>query len=72
MTRREIGETAFTILAIAALWPAILGWNHPVYQVIMGIVLVVLSALVVNKFRRIRRMYDQTKVEAKQRRNEEG
>ncbi len=67
MTRRELAEAVFTILAIASLWPAILGWNHPIYQVALVIVLTVLVILVVGKFRRMRQVYDGTKVEAKKR-----
>ena len=67
MTRRELAEGAFTILAIAALWPAILGWDNPIYQVALVIVLTVLVILVVGKFRRMRQVYDETKVDAKKR-----
>lgn len=72
MTKREIAEWIFTILAIASLWPAMLGWNHPVYQVAMGVVLAILVVLVVGKFRRMRKVYDGTKVEAKKKMKEEG
>jgi membrane protein implicated in regulation of membrane protease activity len=70
MTRREIGEAVFTILAICSLWPAILGWDHPLYQVVLVAVLAVLVILVVHKFRRIRQMHEETKLEAKKRRRD--
>lgn len=67
MTRREIAESVFTILAILALWPVILGWDHPVYQAVLVVVLVILAVLVVHKFRRIRQMYEDQKPEARKR-----
>ena len=68
MTTREKLEAGFTILAIFALWPVILGWENPVYQVVLGVILVVFIALVAQKFRRIRSIYNASKVEAKKRR----
>ena len=68
MTTREKLEAGFTILAILALWPVILGWENPVYQVVLGVILVVFIGLVVQKFRRIRSIYNASKVEAKKRR----
>ena len=67
MTTKEKFETGFTILAILALWPVILGWENPVYQVILGVFLVVFIVLVVQKIRRIRAMYNDSRVEAKKR-----
>lgn len=67
MTTKEILEAGFTILAILALWPVILGWENPAYQVVLGVILVVFIALVVQKFRRIRAIYNATRVEAKKR-----
>ena len=72
MTTREKLEAGFTILAILALWPVILGWENPVYQVILGVILVVFIALVAQKFRRIRAIYNASKVEAKKRRPRPG
>ena len=68
MTTKEKLEAGFTILAILALWPFILGWENPVYQVVLGVILVVFIVLVAQKFRRIRSIYNATKVEAKKRR----
>lgn len=68
MTTREKLEAGFTILAILALWPVILGWENPVYQVVLGVILVVFIGLVAQKFRRIRSIYNASKVEAKKRR----
>lgn len=68
MTTKEKLEAGFTILAILALWPVILGWENPVYQVVLGVILVVFIVLVAQKFRRIRSIYNATKVEAKKRR----
>lgn len=67
MNRREILEAAFTILAILALWPVILGWEHPIYNVLLGVILIIFIVLVANKFRRIKHMYDENKVTAKKR-----
>ena len=55
------------ILAIVLLWPSILGWDNPIYQVALVIVLAVLVVLVVGKFRRMGQVYDETKVNAKKR-----
>ncbi len=68
MTTKEKLEAGFTILAILALWPVILGWENPVYQVVLGVILVVFIVLVVQKFRRIRTIYNASKVEARKRR----
>lgn len=67
MTTKEKLEAGFTILAILALWPVILGWENPAYQVLLGVILVVFIALVAQKFRRIRSIYNATKVEARKR-----
>lgn len=63
MTRREIVETIFTILAIVSLWPVLLNWDHPMYQVFLGVILVILCYLVVGKFRRIRKEFDKSKID---------
>ncbi len=68
MTTKEKLEAGFTILAILALWPVILGWENPVYQVVLGVILVVFIVLVTQKFRRMRAIYNATRVEAKKRR----
>ena len=68
MTNKEKLEAGFTILAVFALWPVILGWENPIYQVVLGVFLVVFIALVAQKFRRIRSIYNASKVEAKKRR----
>ena len=68
MTTKEKLEAGFTILAILALWPVILGWENPLYQVALGVILVVFIVLVAQKFRRIRSIYNATRVEAKKRR----
>ena len=65
MTKREIGESIFTILAIIALWPVLLNWEHPLYQVFLCIILVVLCVLVIGKFKRLRDEFDKTKIETK-------
>lgn len=67
MTRKEKLEAGFTILAIFALWPVVLGWENPVYQVVLGVILVIFIALVAQKFRRIRAIYNTSKVEARKR-----
>ncbi len=68
MTTKEKLEAGFSLLAILALWPVILGWENPAYQVVLGVILVVFIALVVHKFRRIRAIYNKTRLEAKKRR----
>lgn len=68
MTKKEKLEAGFTILAILALWPVILGWENPLYQVVLGVILVVFIVLVAQKFLRIRAIYNATRVEAKKRR----
>ena len=70
MTRREIVESIFTILAIIALLPVLLNWEHPLYQVFLGVILVILCVLVIGKFRRIRKEFDKTKIETKRRRKD--
>ena len=72
MTTKEKLEAGFTILAILALWPVILGWENPVYQVVLGVILVVFIVLVTQKFRRMRAIYNATRVEAKKRRPPDG
>jgi len=67
MTNKEKFEAGFTLLAILALWPVILGWENPIYQVILSVFLVVFVVLVVHKIRRIRGMYKESMVEAKNR-----
>ena len=67
MKRREILESAFTILAILALWPVILGWEHPIYNIMLGVILIIFIVLVINKFRRVKHMYEERKIEAKKR-----
>lgn len=57
MTKSEIAERIFTILAIAALWPMILGWHSLIYKIILVVILVILSVLLVNKFRRINQVF---------------
>lgn len=72
MTTREKLEAGFTILAILALWPVILGWENPLYQVALGVILVIFIVLVAQKFRRIRAIYNATRVEAKKRKPSAG
>ena len=67
MTRKEKLEAGFTILAIFALWPVVLGWENPVYQVVLGVILVIFIVLVAQKFRRVRAIYNASKVEARKR-----
>ena len=67
MKKREILESAFTILAILALWPVILGWEHPIYNIMLGVILIIFIVLVINKFRRVKHMYEESKIEAKKR-----
>ncbi len=67
MTKREIGESIFPILAIIALWPVLLNWEHSLYQIFLGVILVVLCVLVIGKFKRIRDEFDKTKIETKRR-----
>ena len=67
MTNKEKFEAGFTLLAILALWPVILGWENPIYQVILSVFLIVFVVLVVHKIRRIRGMYKESMVEAKNR-----
>lgn len=57
MTKPELAERLFTLLAIASLWPIILGWTHPIYKVILIVVLAILCLLLVNKFRRINQVF---------------
>ncbi|MBI4552598.1 MAG: hypothetical protein HY710_10055 [Candidatus Latescibacteria bacterium] len=57
MTKRELAERLFTLLAIASLWPTILGWTHPIYKVILIVVLAILCLLLVNRFRRINQVF---------------
>jgi len=67
MTRKEKLEAVFTLFAILALWPVILGWDNPIYQIVLGVLLVIFIALVIQKFRRIRTTYNESKIEAKKR-----
>lgn len=67
MTKKEKLETGFTLLAILALWPVILGWENPIYQIILGVFLIGFVVLVVQKIQRIRKMYKESMVEAKDR-----
>ena len=67
MTKREIAESVFTILAILSLWPVLFEWDHPIYQVILGVVLVILCALVIGKFRRFRQEADKKRLDVKNR-----
>ena len=67
MTNKEKIEAGFTILAIMALWPVILGLDNPIYHVILAIFLAIFIVLVVNKFRRIRAIYKESMLEVKKR-----
>ena len=67
MTKREKLEAGFTIVAIFALWPVVLGWENQIYQVVLGVILVVFIVLVAQKFRRLRAIYNATRVEARKR-----
>lgn len=67
MTKREIAESVFTILAILSLWPMLLGWSHPLYHVILGVELVILCALVIGKFRRFRQEADKKRLDVRNR-----
>lgn len=50
--RGRLVEDVFIIVCILSLWPVILGWRHPVYQVVLY---VALAGLVLIFFRRLRR-----------------
>ena len=67
MTKREIAESVFTILAILSLWPMMLGWSHPIYHAILGVMLVILCALVIGKFRRVRQEADKKRLDVRNR-----
>ena len=67
MTKKEKLEAGFTIVAIFALWPVVLGWEHQIYQIVLGVILVVFIVLVAQKFRRLRSIYNATRVEARKR-----
>ena len=46
-------EDAFILLCILSLWPVVLGWQEPIYQVVL---FVTLTGLVVILVRRVRRL----------------
>ena len=53
--RLRLLEDLFILVCILALWPVVLGWQHPVYEVILYIAL---AGLVFIFYRRINRFRD--------------
>ena len=51
-------EDLFIILSILALWPAILGWKSPVYEVLRYLALAGLIAIFIRRVRRYRQRRD--------------
>ncbi len=49
-------ERILILLAIASLWPWILGWKHPFWRWSMWLMLAVMAALLVFNIIRLRRM----------------
>lgn len=45
-------EDAFILLCIVSLWPVVLGWTEPVYQVILYVALAGLIAIFIRRIRR--------------------
>ena len=49
---RHFGEDFFILLSIFSIWPAVLDWSHPVFEVVMY---AALAGLVWILYRRIKR-----------------
>ena len=54
-------EDIFILLCIASLWPAILGWQEPIYQFLLYIALVGLVVIFLRRQKRLRDASRQTK-----------
>ena len=59
---RHLGEDLFILLSVLAIWPSILNWDHPAYDLLMygaliGLVLIFLRRL--RRFRRVREEFEQ-------------
>ncbi len=49
-------ERILTLTALASLWPWLLGWRHPAWRILMGVMLAVMAALLVVNITRLWRM----------------
>ena len=52
MSRAEIGETVLLFLAIASLWPSILGWDHVAAKALPFLFLPIMIWMARRRFRR--------------------
>ena len=60
MTKTEIVESVFSIVALVSLWPLIfLRWRSPWYYVYLYAVIAVLLVISVRRFRRFRRLLEE-------------
>lgn len=50
--RARLLEDVFTLVCILSLWPVILGWREPIYQVVLYAALVGLVVILVRRVRR--------------------
>ena len=51
-SRQILLEDAFIILSILALWPSILGWDHPIYDLLKYGALVGLVLIFIRRMKR--------------------
>ena len=50
--RARLAEDIFILLCILSLWPVILGWNHPAFEVLLYAALAGLVFILVRRVRR--------------------
>ena len=66
MSKAEIGETILLFLAIASLWPSILGWDHILAKGLPFLFLPIMIWMARKRFRRfqkaLKEAYDREKM----------
>ena len=59
MAQRASGlwfERLLFLLALVSIWPSLIGWTHPLWKVLMYVMLGVMGVLLVVNIRRLWRM----------------
>ena len=58
--RGRLVEDIFILLCVLSLWPVILGWQHPIYEVGLYVALAGLVAILVRRARRFSQARQET------------